>query len=105
MVDTVYIVETTLSGELNEAEIGYWSQSMIDTKLVACVNIEKITSIYRWEGKIQSNPEWKIQLFTTAESKDKVISKIKSEHSYDLPKVLCWPTESTKEYSNWVKGE
>ena len=47
MVDTVYIVETTLSGELNEAEIGYWSQSMIDTKLVACVNIEKIRSSRR----------------------------------------------------------
>jgi uncharacterized protein involved in tolerance to divalent cations len=31
--------------------------------------------------------------------------KIKSEHSYDLPKILCWPTESTKEYSDWVKGE
>ncbi len=105
MIDAVYVVETTLSGEFNEAEIGYWSQSIIDTKLVACINIGKITSIYRWEGKIQSNPEWKIQLFTTAESKDKVVSKIKSEHPYDLPKVLCWPAESTKEYSDWVKGE
>jgi periplasmic divalent cation tolerance protein len=105
MVDTVYVVETTLSGDLNEAEIGYWSQSMIDTKLVACVNIEKITSIYRWEDKIESIPEWKVQLFTTENSKNKVVSKIKSEHPYDIPKILCWAAESTKEYSHWVKGE
>jgi periplasmic divalent cation tolerance protein len=105
MGGTVYVIQTTLSGELNEAEVGFWAQSIIESKLAACVNTTKITSIFRWEGNIQSIPEWQIQIKTSKTSKDKLISKIKSEHSYDNPEILCWPADSTKEYSDWVKGE
>jgi periplasmic divalent cation tolerance protein len=105
MDDTVYIVQTTLPGELNEAEVGIWSQSIIDSKLAACVDIKRITSVFQWKGEIQSTPEWSIQLITADSNKNELISKIKSEHSYDVPEILCWPAESTKEYSDWVKGE
>jgi len=105
MGDTVYVIQTTLSGELNEAEVGFWAQSIIDSKLAGCVNTRKITSIFRWEGEIQSNPEWQIQIKTSKLSKDALISKIKTEHSYDNPEILCWPADSTKEYSDWIKGE
>ena len=105
MADTVYIIQTTLSGGLNEAEVGYWAQSIIDTKLAGCINSRKITSIFRWQGEIQSKPEWQVQIKTTKKSKDELISKIKSEHSYDNQEILCWPTDSTKEYSDWIKGD
>ena len=105
MDDTVYIVQTTLPGELNEAEVGIWSQSIIDSKLAACVDIKRITSVFQWKGEIQSTPEWSIQLITADSNKNELISKIKSEHSYDVPEILCWPAESTQEYSDWVKGE
>ena len=103
MQKQVWIVQTTLPGELNEAEVGMWCQSIIDSNLAACVDIKRISSVFRWEGKIQNTPEWNIQIKTSKSKKSELISKIKSEHSYDVPQILWWPAESTKEYFDWIQ--
>ena len=105
MDDTLFIVQTTLSGDLNDAEVGMWAQSMIDSKLSSCVQVNRGRSVYRWEAKIKSESEWLIQLKTTKSKVKKLIHKIKSEHPYDVPEILFWAVESTDEYSNWVQGE
>lgn len=105
MDDTLFIVQTSLSGDLNDAEIGIWAQSIIDSKLSACVQVNRGRSIYRWGEEITSESEWLIQLKTTKSKIKKLIHKIKSEHPYDVPEILYWAVESTDEYSNWVKGE
>ena len=105
MDDTLFIVQTTLSGDLNDAEVGMWAQSMIDSKLSSCVQVNRGRSVYRWEAKIKSESEWLIQLKTTKSKVKKLIHKIKSEHPYDVPEILFWAVESTEEYSNWIQGE
>ena len=105
MDDTLFIVQTTLSGDLNDAEVGMWAQSMIDSKLSSCVQVNRGRSVYRWEEKIKSESEWLIQLKTTKSKVKKLIHKIKSEHPYDVPEILFWAVESTEEYSNWIQGE
>ena len=105
MNDTLFIVQTSLSGDLNDAEVGMWVQSIIDSKLSACVQVNRGRSIYRWDEEIKSESEWLIQLKTTKSKIKKLIHKIKSEHPYDVPEILYWAVESTDEYSNWVKGE
>ncbi len=104
MGNTVWIVQTTLPGELNEAEVGMWCQSIIDSNLAACADIKRTTSIFRWKDEIQSTPEWNIQIKTSESNKIELISKIKSEHSYDVPQIIWWCAESTKEYYDWVQG-
>ena len=105
MDDTLFIVQTTLSGDLNDAEIGMWAQSMIDSKLSSCVQVNRGRSVYRWEEEIKSESEWLIQLKTTQSKVKKLIQKIKSEHPYDVPEILFLAVESSDEYSNWVQGE
>ena len=73
MDNTVWIVQTTLPGELNEAEVGMWAQSIIDSELGACVDIKRTTSIFRWEGEIQSVPEWDVQIKTAESNKKQLI--------------------------------
>ena len=105
MDDTLFIVQTTLSGDLNDAEVGMWAQSMIDSKLSSCVQVNRGRSVYRWEEEIKSESEWLIQLKTTKSKVKKLIHKVKSEHPYDVPEILFWAVESTEEYSNWIQGE
>ena len=105
MDDTLFILQTTLSGDLNDAEVGMWAQSMIDSKLSSCVQVNRGRSVYRWEEKIKSESEWLIQLKTIKSKVKKLIHKIKSEHPYDVPEILFWAVESTEEYSNWIQGE
>ena len=104
MSGTVWIVQTTLPGELNEAEVGMWCQSIIDSNLAACVDIKRTNSVFRWEGETKNTPEWDIQIRTSESKKDQLISKIKSEHSYDVPEIIWWSVKSTKEYYDWVQG-
>ena len=104
MSGTVWIVQTTLSGEMNDVEVGMWCQSIIDSNLAACVDIKRTNSVYRWEGEIHNTPEWDIQIRTSESKKDELISKIESEHSYDVPAILWWAVDSTKEYYDWVQG-
>ena len=105
MNDTLFIVQTTLSGDLNDAEVGIWAQSIIDSNLAACVQINRGRSVYRWKSEIMSEPEWSIKLKTTKSKVNLLIDKIKLEHSYETPEILFWAVESTEEYSQWVKGE
>ena len=104
MSGTVLLVQTTLSGELNEAEVGMWCQSIIDSKLAACVDIKRINSVFRWDGEIQNIAEWEIQMKTTESKRSELITRIKSEHSYDLPQIIWWTVQSSKEYYDWVQG-
>tara|TARA_Y100001970_G_scaffold202691_1_gene246788 strand:+ start:4773 stop:5087 length:315 start_codon:yes stop_codon:yes gene_type:complete len=104
MDNAVWIVQTTLPGTLNEAEVGMWSQAIIDSNLASCVDIRRTTSVFRWEGEIQSSPEWGIQIRTSESKKGGLISKIKTEHPYDVPEIIWWPAESTNEYYDWVQG-
>ena len=104
MSGTVLIVQTTLSGELNEAEVGMWCQSIIDSKLAACVDIKRTNSVFRWDGEIQNIAEWEIQMKTSESKRSELITRIKSEHSYDLPQIIWWTVQSSKEYYDWVQG-
>tara|TARA_B100000214_G_C23974182_1_gene631843 strand:+ start:11546 stop:11860 length:315 start_codon:yes stop_codon:yes gene_type:complete len=104
MQKQVWMVQTTLPGELNEAEMGIWCQSIIDSNLAACVDMKRTNSVFRWEGKIQNSPEWDVQIKTSEAKKSQLITKIKSEHPYDVPQIICWPVESSKEYYDWVQG-
>ena len=104
MSGTVWIVQTTLSGEMNDVEVGMWCQSIIDSNLAACVDVKRTNSVYRWEGEIHNTPEWDIQMRTSESKKGELISKIKSEHSYDVPAIFWWAVDSTKEYYDWVQG-
>ena len=74
MSETVWIVQTTLPGELNEAEVGMWCQSIIDSNLAACVDIKRTNSVFRWEGEIKNTPEWDIQMRTPESKKGELIS-------------------------------
>jgi periplasmic divalent cation tolerance protein len=105
MDDTIFIVQTTLSKGLNDAEVGFWAQSIIDSNLAACVQISESRSVYRWKGETISEPEWSVKLKTTKSKVNLLIDKIKLEHSYETPEILFWAVESTEEYSQWVKGE
>jgi periplasmic divalent cation tolerance protein len=81
-----------------------WCQSIIESNLAVCVDTKRINSVFRWEGEIQNASEWDIRMKTSESSKNGLISKIKSEHPYDLPQIVWWSAEATVEYYNWVQG-
>ena len=87
----------------NKKSILKIANKLVKTKIIACVNISKIDSVYSWNGKIQNSSEY-IAIFKTIEkNKTKLKKKITETHPYDVPEIVeIDVTSINKSYLNWL---
>ena len=79
------------------------SNELVKTKVAACVNIIKISSIYAWKGKIENTSEYLALFKTTSKNKKILKEKIKSTHPYDVPEIAeIDVTSINKPYLDWL---
>lgn len=79
------------------------ANELVENKIVACVNIIKISSIYSWQGKIENTAEFLALFKTTQKNKKSLKEKIKSTHPYDVPEIAEIDiTSINKSYLKWV---
>ena len=77
---------------------------MVKEKLVACVNITKISSIYSWQGKIENSSEYLAIFKTTEKNRTKLKKKISETHPYDVPEIAEIDVNSiNKPYFEWLR--
>ena len=95
------LIYITAKDEEEAKKIG---RALVEEKLVACVNIHPINSIYWWEGKIMEDSEIAILAKTKAELVDKVTERVKQLHSYQVPCIVSLPIEKGyPDYLKWIK--
>ena len=104
MAQTISIIQTTLPGDWAEPVVGEWASSFVQEGLAACVQRSRVTSVYRWEGSLESTEEWRIQLKTSRRTKDKLFDSILANHPFENPQVVSWEAEATPDYASWVEG-
>ena len=79
------------------------ANDVVKSKLAACVNITKISSIYAWQGKIENTPEYLALFKTTTKNKKSLKEKIKTAHPYDVPEIAEIDVDSiNKPYLDWL---
>ena len=83
------------------------ARALIERKLAACVNIlAECTSIYRWQGKLETATEVPLMIKTRAAIYDDVEAAIKSVHPYELPEIVAVPIEvGLPGYLEWINAE
>jgi periplasmic divalent cation tolerance protein len=93
-----------LSTAGSEQEARKIAGHLVENQLAACVNIvPQIESIYRWEGRVESNQEWLLVIKTTAERFPAVRDAIRELHSYDLPECMAMSVEDgSADYLEWI---
>ena len=76
---------------------------LVKKKLVACVNITKISSVYTWEEKIENRDEY-LALFKTTKKNQLTLKKeLKKLHPYDVPEILeINPVSINQPYLKWL---
>jgi periplasmic divalent cation tolerance protein len=93
-----------LSTAGSEEEAQKIARHLVEHQLAACVNIvPRIESIYRWQGKVGTSPEWLLLIKTTAERFPAVRDAIRELHSYDLPECIAISIDDgSPEYLDWL---
>ncbi len=95
------IVLTTASSEEEARKL---ARHLVEGQVAACVNIvPHITSIYRWQGKIEEAREWLLIVKTTAAAFAQVRQAIAELHSYELPECISLAIEDgSPAYLEWI---
>ena len=96
------ILVLTAAGTKDEAR--NIAQSLVESRLAACVNIvPRIESVYRWEDNVQTSEEWLLIIKTTSRNFDSVKEAISKLHSYDLPECISIDiADAESGYLQWL---
>ena len=79
------------------------SNDLVKDKIVGCVNISKIDSVYSWNGKVQNSSEYIAIFKTVTKNKIKLKKEITKTHPYDVPEIAeIDVTSINKSYLNWL---
>ena len=87
----------------NKNSINKIANELVKNKIIACVNITKISSIYSWQDKIKNTSEYLALFKTTQKNKKSLKEKIKATHPYKVPEIAeINITSINKSYLKWL---
>ena len=79
------------------------ANKLVKKKLVACVNMTKISSVYTWKGKVQNQNEYLALFKTTKKNQSTLKKELKKLHPYDVPEIAEINVESINQpYMKWL---
>lgn len=103
MHQPIQVLTTTDRRELAEE----MARQLVEARLAACVQIVgPITSVYRWQGRIETSQEWQLWIKTRQERFDELSATIARLHNYDTPELIVVPiVAGSEKYLQWLSEE
>jgi len=94
-------VMTTTATEQQAQEI---AAALVDQRRAACAQvIGPLTSVYRWQGKVEQASEWLCTIKTRQSMFPAVESAIRQLHDYDCPEIIAMPiVGGSADYLHWL---
>ncbi len=83
------------------------ASEVVDRRLAACVNIVPgLTSVFYWEGGVQSESETLLVIKTTAAAYGALEARLVECHPYELPEVIAVPiVRGLPGFLEWIGEE
>jgi periplasmic divalent cation tolerance protein len=97
MLGIVYITAGNME---NASQI---SRELVSRRLVACVNMFPVSSIYRWNENIEEDDEIAMFIKTDSSRFEEITKLVKSLHTYEMPSIEFWNIEGETEYLKWIQ--
>ncbi|ATL97225.1 divalent-cation tolerance protein CutA [Aeromonas bestiarum] len=91
----------------DEASADLISEQLLNQRLAACINqVPGLTSVYRWQGKIERAREIQLIIKSRASLFELLRQCILSHHPYEVPEILALPTsQGHQPYLDWLTQE
>ncbi|MBK6363180.1 MAG: divalent-cation tolerance protein CutA [Saprospiraceae bacterium] len=98
-MDTISVLYVTFPDEETAKTIG---KKLLDLKLIACINILPIQSLYLWQNVMEEGNEMIGLLKTRRDLVSNCIETITQLHPYTTPCILNLSVEANKSFFDWV---
>lgn len=94
-------VQFTIDNKARAKEI---ATKLVEEKLAACVQIiGPISSIYRWQKKIERSDEFLCLIKTEKSQYSRLEKRIKELHPYEVPEIISFDIKNIENnYRNWL---
>ena len=76
--------------------------ALLNRRLVACVSLMPLCSLYRWEGQLQREQEVQLLMKTSPNQLEHLQEAVMELHSYETPEWLSWPASASPAYGAWA---
>src|SRR5262245_3993736 len=88
----------------NRVEAIRLADMLVGAHLAACVQIlPEMESVYRWEGKIERQPEILLIVKSTRDKFEELERQVRSIHSYETPEIVAVEATAVSEpYLKWL---
>ena len=97
---TLIVLHTTVDSEEDAIALAH---AVVQARLAACVQIEPIQSVYRWQGSLQQASEWRLLCKSTQTRHAELMAFVHAHHPYELPAIYTTPVlDATESYAHWV---
>jgi len=98
---TPVVVLTTVGATFDPAPL---ATQLVEMRLAACVNIiPQVHSVYRWQGKIESDSEQLLLIKTVEERLDELKAALFSKHPYEVPEFVVIRIDQLSDgYRSWL---
>ena len=99
----VPVLASTTTAKAEDA--GKIAMQLVERKLAACVQIvEPITSVYRWQGKIESEREILLLIKSTQDLIPDIAELLDEIHPYEVPELVATPIiGGSTSYLRWLE--
>ncbi|MFJ6215241.1 divalent-cation tolerance protein CutA [Streptomyces sp. NPDC092296] len=103
MTDHLTVLTTTDSAE--RAEL--LARAAVEARVAACAQIDgPIRSVYRWDGAVRLDEEWRVLYKTTAARYAALEQVVKEHHTYDTPEIIAVDIQrGSAAYLAWIDAE
>jgi periplasmic divalent cation tolerance protein len=82
------------------------ARTLVEMRIAACVQVvDGLTSIYRWDGRIEENPECQLVVKTTPAMAAALTARIRELHPYQVPEILTLDSKASEAYGAWLRRE
>lgn len=103
MNHSISVINTTVGSSDQAQKI---AKRLVESQVAGCVQIDgPIQSVYRWEGKVCEEAEYRLSAKTVPNLVDTLMASLGTLHPYQTPELLVTSVECSENYFRWLKDQ
>lgn len=78
------------------------AEALLERRLAACVALQPLRSLYRWQGELERGEEVQLLIKSHPSRLAELAAAVHQLHSYTTPEWIHWQADCSSSYGSWL---